>query len=144
MLENIIALAAFIPVILGMGGNIATQSSTIIVRGMATGRVNFGGEIKLIIKEMKVGLMLGILYGILLGIFANLSFSDAPDSLGIVVGLSICVSMIVAATVGTVIPLILRKLDIDPAVATGPFVTTSIDILGVLFYFLIAGLFLSI
>jgi len=144
MLENIIALAAFIPVILGMGGNIATQSSTIIVRGMATGRVNFGGEIKLIIKEMKVGLMLGILYGILLGIFANLSFSDAPDFLGIVVGLSICVSMIVAATVGTVIPLILRKLDIDPAVATGPFVTTSIDILGVLFYFLIAGLFLSI
>ena len=144
MIENIIALAAFIPVILGMGGNIATQSSTIIVRGMATGRVNFGGEIKLIIKEMKVGLMLGILYGILLGIFANLSFSDAPDFLGIVVGLSICVSMIVAATVGTVIPLILRKLDIDPAVATGPFVTTSIDILGVLFYFLIAGLFLSI
>ena len=144
MLENIIALAAFIPVILGMGGNIATQSSTIIVRGMATGRVNFGGEIKLIIKEMKVGLMLGILYGILLGIFANILFSDAPGSLGIVVGLSICISMIVAATVGTVIPLILRKLDIDPAVATGPFVTTSIDILGVLFYFLIAGLFLSI
>jgi len=144
MLENIIALAAFIPVILGMGGNIATQSSTIIVRGMATGRVNFGGEIKLIIKEMKVGLMLGILYGILLGIFANLSFSDAPDSLGIVVGLSICISMIVAATVGTVIPLILRKMDIDPAVATGPFVTTIIDILGVLFYFLIAGLFLSL
>ena len=144
MLENIIALAAFIPVVLGMGGNIATQSSTIIVRGMATGRVNIGGEIKLIIKEMKVGLLLGILYGILLGIFANISFSDAPGSLGIVVGLSICISMIVAATVGTVIPLILRKLDIDPAVATGPFVTTIIDILGVLFYFLIAGLFLSL
>ena len=144
MLENIIALAAFIPVILGMGGNIATQSSTIIVRGMATGRVNIGGEIKLIIKEMKVGLMLGILYGILLGIFANILFSDAPGSLGIVVGLSICISMIVAATVGTVIPLILRKMDIDPAVATGPFVTTIIDILGVLFYFLIAGLFLSL
>ena len=144
MLENIIALAAFIPVILGMGGNIATQSSTIIVRVMATGRVNIGGEIKLIIKEMKVGLLLGILYGILLGIFANILFSDAPGSLGIVVGLSICISMIVAATVGTVIPLILRKLDIDPAVATGPFVTTIIDILGVLFYFLIAGLFLSL
>tara|TARA_B110000263_G_scaffold219509_1_gene206792 strand:- start:4582 stop:5952 length:1371 start_codon:yes stop_codon:yes gene_type:complete len=144
MLENIIALAAFIPVILGMGGNIATQSSTIIVRGMATGRVNIGGEVKLIIKEMKVGLLLGILYGILLGLFASIVFSNAPDNLGIVVGLSICVSMLVAATVGTAIPLALRKLDIDPAVATGPFVTTSIDILGVLFYFLIAGLFLSI
>ena len=52
--------------------------------------------------------------------------------------------MVVAATVGTIIPLILRKLDIDPAIATGPFVTTSIDILGVLFYFLIAGVFLKI
>ena len=144
MLENMIALAAFIPVILGMGGNIATHSSTIIVRGMATVRVNIGGEIKLILKEMKVGLILGILYGVLLGFFAWILFSDAHENLGIVVGLSICVSMIVAATVGTVIPLILRKLAIDPAVATGPFVTTSIDILGVLFYFIIAGLFLSI
>ena len=144
MLESIIALAAFIPVILGMGGNIATQSSTIIVRGMATGRVNTGGEIKLILKEMKVGLLLGILYGVLLGIFANITFSNNHKNLGIVVGLSICVSMVVAATVGTIIPLILRKLNIDPAVATGPFVTTSIDILGVLFYFIIAGLFLSI
>ena len=144
MLENIIALAAFIPVILGMGGNIATQSSTIIVRGMATGRVNLGGEIKLILKEAQVGLILGTLYGVLLGLFARFIFPDAPENFGFVVGLSICASMIVAATVGTIIPLILRKLDIDPAVATGPFVTTSIDILGVLFYFLIAGLFLQI
>ncbi len=144
MLENIIALAAFIPVILGMGGNIATQSSTIIVRGMATGRVTIGGEIKLILKEMKIGVILGTLYGILLGMFAKYIFTDSHTNLGIVVGLSICISMLVAATVGTVIPLLLRKLDIDPAVATGPFVTTSIDILGVLFYFLIAGLFLSI
>ena len=144
MLENIIALAAFIPVILGMGGNIATQSSTIIVRGMATGRVNIGGEIKLILKEIQVGILLGVLYGILLGVFAHLVFTNAPDNLGLVVGLSICVSMVVAATVGTIIPLILRKLDIDPAIATGPFVTTSIDILGVLFYFLIAGLFLTL
>tara|TARA_B100000886_G_scaffold10140_1_gene6541 strand:+ start:611 stop:1981 length:1371 start_codon:yes stop_codon:yes gene_type:complete len=144
MLANILALAAFIPVILGMGGNIATQSSTIIVRGMATGRVNIGGEIKLIFKEIKVGLILGSLYGILLGVFAKFAFTNAPDNLGFVVGLSICASMIVAATVGTIIPLILRKLDIDPAIATGPFVTTSIDILGVLFYFLIAGIFLRI
>ena len=144
MLANIVALAAFIPVILGMGGNIATQSSTIIVRGMATGRVNIGGEIKLIFKEIKVGLILGSLYGILLGVFAKFTFTSAPDNLGFVVGLSICASMVVAATVGTIIPLILRKLDIDPAIATGPFVTTSIDILGVLFYFLIAGIFIKI
>ena len=139
MLEIIIVLAAFIPVIIGMGGNIGTQSSTIIVRGIATGRVDVGGELKLILKEMRVGLILGVLYGLLLGFFADFSFEDAPSNLGIVVGLSICVSMLLAATIGTVTPLILRKLDIDPAVATGPFVTTSIDILGVLFYFVIAG-----
>ena len=144
MLESIVALAAFIPVILGMGGNIATQSSTIIVRGMATGRVNIGGEIKLIFKEVKVGLILGTLYGILLGLFAKFTFTAAPNNLGFVVGLSICSSMIVAATVGTIIPLVLRKLDVDPAIATGPFVTTSIDILGVFFYFIIASIFLQI
>ena len=139
MLESINVLAAFIPVIIGMGGNIGTQSSTIIVRGIATGRVDVGGELKLILKEMRVGLILGVLYGLLLGFFADFSFEDAPSNLGIVVGLSICASMLLAATIGTVTPLILRKLDIDPAVATGPFVTTSIDILGVLFYFVIAG-----
>ena len=139
LLESIIVLAAFIPVIIGMGGNIGTQSSTIIVRGIATGRVDVGGELNLILKEMRVGLILGVLYGLLLGFFADFSFEDAPSNLGIVVGLSICASMLLAATIGTVTPLILRKLDIDPAVATGPFVTTSIDILGILFYFVIAG-----
>ena len=64
--------------------------------------------------------------------------------LGIVVGLSICSAMLLAVAVGTLTPLILRKLDIDPAVATGPFVTTSIDILGVLLYFIIAGLLLAV
>ena len=63
--------------------------------------------------------------------------------LGFVVGLSICASMLLAVAVGSLIPLFLRKLDIDPAIATGPFVTTSIDILGVLLYFMIAGLLLN-
>ena len=144
MLESIIALAAFIPVIIGMGGNIGTQSSTIVVRGMATGRIEIGNEIQVLLKELKVGLMLGSLYGIMLGIFANFRFISTDPMLGLVVGLSICSSMLLAAGVGTFTPLILRKLDIDPAVATGPFVTTSVDILGVLLYFMIAGLLLTI
>ena len=144
MLESIIALAAFIPVIIGMGGNIGTQSSTIIVRGMATGRIEIGNEIQVLLKELKVGLILGALYGIMLGIFANFRFVSTNPMLGLVVGLSICCSMLLAAGVGTFTPLILRKLDIDPAVATGPFVTTSVDILGVLLYFMIAGLLLTI
>ena len=144
MIESIIALAAFIPVIIGMGGNIGTQSSTIIVRGMATGRIEVGSELLVLIKELKVGLILGVLYGVLLGIFANLKFIGTDPMLGLVVGLSIASSMLIAVTVGSFTPLILRKLEIDPAVAAGPFVTTSIDILGVLLYFVIAGILLKI
>lgn len=82
--------------------------------------------------------MLGILYGLLLGVFAVLKFLDVSPMLGIVVGTSICISMIIAATIGSLVPLVLNRFEIDPAVATGPFVTTSIDILGVACYFLIA------
>ena len=139
MLETTVALAAFIPVIIGMGGNVGTQSSTIVVRGIATGRVEAGGEVKLVFKELRVGLILGILYGILLGGFTLLPFVESPASLGIIVGLSICSSMLIASCVGTVVPLVLQKIDVDPAIATGPFVTTSIDILGVTLYFLIAS-----
>ena len=139
-----IALAAFIPIIIGMGGNIGTQSSTIIVRGMATGRIEIGNEFKVLLKELRVGLILGVLYGIMLGIFANFKFLGSDSMLGVFVGFSICSSMLLATAVGTFTPLILRKLDIDPAVATGPFVTTSIDILGVLLYFMIAGLLLTL
>ena len=144
MLESMIALAAFIPIIIGMGGNIGTQSSTIIVRGMATGRIEIGNEFKVLLKELRVGLILGVLYGIMLGIFANFKFLGSDPMLGVAVGLSICSSMLLATAVGTFTPLILRKLDIDPAVATGPFVTTSIDILGVLLYFMIARLLLTL
>ena len=144
MLENIIVLASFIPIIIGMGGNVGTQSSTIVVRGMATGRITIGNELTVILKELKVGLLLGVLYGIMLGIFAGFRFIDTNPMIGAVVGLSICSSMLIATGVGTLTPLVLRKLDIDPAIATGPFVTTSIDILGVILYFLIAGLLLSV
>lgn len=144
MLENIIVLASFIPIIIGMGGNIGTQSSTIIVRGMATGRITIGNELTIILKELKAGLILGVLYGVMLGIFAGFRFTDTNPMIGVVVGLSICSSMIIATGVGTFTPLVLRKLDIDPAIATGPFVTTSIDILGVFLYFLIAGLLLQV
>ena len=66
-----------------------------------------------------------------------------PPTLGLAVGLSICSSMIIAATIGSIVPLILDKFDIDPAIATGPFVTTAIDILGVTLYFLIAKFLLN-
>ena len=142
-LQKVLALAAFIPIVIGMGGNIATQSSTIIIRGIATGRVNMQELSRVIFKEMQVGLLLGAVYGLFLGVLAFFGYSE-PTYLGLVVGLSVFFVMTMSATVGTFVPLILKKLDFDAAIATGPFVTTSIDILGVLAYFLIAKSLLSL
>ena len=143
-LQSIITLAAFIPIIAGMGGNIGTQSSTIIVRGIATGRIDFGSDLKLILKELSVGLILGLTYGLLLGSLAYLFLKDVPTIFGLVVGLSICATMVLAASIGTSVPLLLRKLNIDPAIATGPFVTTTTDIIGIGTYFLIASALLPL
>ncbi|MBC8175187.1 MAG: magnesium transporter [Candidatus Marinimicrobia bacterium] len=145
MLENLVVLAAFIPVIVGMGGNIGTQSSTIIIRGFATGRIQLAQVGKVILKEIRVGVLLGVFYGFLLGIVAYFKFFDISDPflLGLVVGLSICASMLIATSIGTLVPIFLRKLNVDPAIASGPFVTTSVDVLGIFIYFIIAALILS-
>ncbi len=142
-LKQVLALASFIPVVIGMGGNIATQSSTIIVRGIATGRINLQEFIKVIFKEFQVGLILGLVYGLLLGTLGWLGYSE-PSRLGLVVGLSVFFVMIMSATVGTLVPLVLKRFNVDAAVATGPFVTTSIDILGVYMFFMVAKLLLQI
>ena len=144
LLQQTIFLAAFIPVIIGMGGNVGTQTSTIIVRGIATGHVNIDEVTSVIWKEVRVGTLLGTIYGILLGGLAYLQFPyyEAPIILGAVVGFSIMLSMVIACIVASFLPIFLFKLDFDPAISTGPFVTTSIDILGVLSYFIIANSFL--
>lgn len=142
-LKQVLALAAFIPIVMGMGGNIGTQSSTIVVRGIATGRINMNELTKVVFKEMRVGVILGVFYGLILGIVAYFTYGE-PIQLGLVVGLSVLFAMALAASVGTFVPLILKRFDIDAAVATGPFVTTAIDIIGVFAYFLIAKTLLNL
>ncbi len=142
-LAKVLALASFIPIVMGMGGNIATQSSTIIVRGIATGRVNMNEVLRVILKEMRVGVLLGLVYGAFLGVVSWFIYQD-PKLLGLVVGLSIFGSMAISATLGTVIPLVLKRFDFDAAIATGPFVTTSIDIIVVIIYFYIAKVILGL
>lgn len=134
------SLAAFIPVIMGMGGNIGTQSLSITVRGLATGRLDPALLWKVVFKEVRVGLLLGMAYGLLLAFVGWVMNNDI--SLGITVGLAIFANMTLAAVVGTFLPLTFAKLQIDPAVASGPFVTTSIDIIGVAIYFFIASFML--
>ncbi len=141
VVSQYVYLAAFIPVIAGMGGNIGTQSSTIVVRGIATGRIDIRNFWQIILKELAIGSILGGVYGLLIGGVAKIKYG--VPSLGIVVGLSVIASMGVAALVGSLVPMLLARLNIDPAVATGPFVTTAIDIIGIFFYFKIATLLLG-
>ena len=142
LLEEIIVLAAFIPVIIGIGGNVGTQSSTIVVRGLATGRVDVSNTIPLILKELIVGSFLGLIYGSIVGLAADYITGTDMSNLGLVIGLSIFCSMTIATVVGACVPIILKKFDIDPAISTGPFVTTAIDIIGVALYFFIASIIL--
>ena len=141
-LSQVTYLAAFIPVIMGMGGNIGTQSSTIVVRGLATGRIDIHDLWTVVGKELAVGFILGLVYGLLIGSVAQFQYTTLM--LAIAVCLAVICSMSVAALVGSCVPMMLARLNIDPAVATGPFVTTAVDIISVYFYFTIATRFLGI
>ncbi|MGD8261769.1 MAG: magnesium transporter [Desulfobacterales bacterium] len=141
-LYKIAYLAAFIPVIMGMGGNIGTQSSTIVVRGLATGRLGLRDIWKVVFKELSIGIILGLVYGGLIGGVAQFRYSTV--ALAVSVALAVICSMSVAALVGSLVPMVFARVNIDPAVATGPFVTTAIDIISVFFYFVIATTLLGI
>jgi magnesium transporter len=135
-------LAAFIPVIMGMGGNIGTQSSTIVVRGLATGRLHIRDIWSVVLKELSIGLILGVIYGFLIGMVAQVRYNMV--FLALAVGLALISSMTIAALIGSLVPMAFARINIDPAVATGPLVTTAIDIISVFFYFTIATSFLGL
>lgn len=143
-LSKIVALAAFIPVVLGMGGNAGVQTLTVVVRGLAIGQIDVNELGRVVFREVRVGIILGLTYGVLLAIFSLLRFrgSEHIPELGLVVGLGICGSMFIATLIGASVPLLLKRLGVDPAVSTGPFVTTAIDILGVGWYFIMATILL--
>jgi len=147
-LSKIVALAFFVPVVLGMGGNVGTQSATIVIRGMATGRISPSQFWRVVGREVLVGGLLGVVYGITLGLFGlvrfyNTGFQNAA-LLGSVVGLATMTTMTLGALVASTFPLAFERFNIDPAAASGPIVTTSLDVLGVLSYFLLAGLLLGV
>jgi magnesium transporter len=132
------ALAFFLPLIVAMGGNVGVQSSSIIVQGLANGTLGFGSTTKRILKEMSVASINGIITsGILLAY--NIIFSDSL-ALTISVSTALFSVIIFASMFGTFVPLTLHKMDIDPAIATGPFITTSNDIFGMIIYMSISGI----
>jgi magnesium transporter len=141
-LSKLAYLAAFIPVIMGMGGNIGVQSATITVRGLATGRLSIRDIWSVVSKQLMVGLMLGLFYGFVVGTVAQLKYSQTLFALSVAIG--VFSSMTMAALAGSLVPMTLAKINVDPAIASGPFVTTAIDIISVTFYFIIATTLLGI
>ena len=139
-LQSLVVLAAFFPVIIGMGGNAATQSLAVAVRGLATGAIDPRRFLYALLREGRVGLSLGLIYGLLLGAVAFV-WQGTP-MLGLVVGSALFASMTVAAVLGGLLPLAFARIGIDPAVASGPFLTTAIDIIGLVMYLFAARFFL--
>jgi magnesium transporter len=140
-LKEVIALISFIPVITGMGGNVGGQSATIVVRGFATGRIDVNTMRQVFLKELRVGLIMGVVCGFTIGVVA-FGWHHNPY-LGLVVGLAMVTAMTVAAAMGVLAPAFFKKLGVDPAIASTPFVQTANDITGILIYFGTATIFLD-
>jgi magnesium transporter len=137
-IAKIPALAFFIPLITAMGGNVGVQSSAIVVQSLAKGNNQFGSILSKLSKEARVALLNGLLLASLIYGIASV-FENA--TLGFIVCISLFIVMFFAAIFGTLIPLILDRYKIDPALATGPFVTTLNDVIGLFIYFTV-GMFL--
>ena len=141
-IENNIELAFFTPLIAAMGGNVGVQSAAIIVQGLASNNLGIDSLAQRLIKELGVALLNGIICSGLIMIITSLI--GYPNSISFTVSISLMAVIIFAALFGTFIPLVLDKYKIDPALATGPFITTVNDVLGLFIYFIIGKLFLNL
>ncbi|HDK5666738.1 TPA: magnesium transporter [Staphylococcus pseudintermedius] len=140
-LEKVALLAAFIPIISGMSGNSGTQSLAVSVRNISTGDIKEKSKIKLALRESGSGFLTGITCAVSLSLIIMLLYGQ--PYLALIVGTSLTIAMTVGTTIGSVIPLVINRLGIDPAVASGPFITTINDIVSMLIYFGLATTFMS-
>jgi magnesium transporter len=140
-LKQVVALAFFMPMIAGMTGNTGTQSLAVVVRGLISHDIDKGVVTRLIIRELGVGITIGITCAILIAVIAFIWQGSLV--LGAVVGCSLFFTLIIGTLAGTIIPLILYRFNVDPAVASGPLITTLNDIFSLLTYFGIATMFIQ-
>jgi magnesium transporter len=139
---QMVALAVLMPVVASMGGNAGTQTMTVTVRALATRQLSRANTWRIVRREGVVGLINGVLFGLILGAVAATWFGITD--LGFVIGLALLAVLSVAAFGGILIPLLLNRLGIDPAVSSGPFVTTTTDIVGFLAFLGIATLWFGL
>lgn len=139
-LNSLPIIAIFMPLLAGLGGNIGTQSITLMVRGLSTGQVTLSSAFYHMFREMFIGLIIGSIFGILVTL-TTWGWQHNIE-LGIVVGLAMAVNMTMATVIGTFTPFALKSMNIDPAVASGPVIATTIDVLGLAIYFTLVSTFL--
>ncbi|HAD22903.1 magnesium transporter [Kandleria vitulina] len=141
-IAKVVSLASIMSIVTGMGGNAGTQSLTILVRGLSLGEIDRDNALKIFFKEVGVGLLTGITIGIFVGL-GSWWFAHNPW-FGLVAALAMVLNMVAANIAGYLVPVVLRKCHIDPALASGVFVTTVTDCLGFLFFLGLATLFLPL
>jgi len=134
-IDQLVALAILMPIVASMGGNAGTQSLTVAVRALATRDLTGANVMRVIRRELLVGMLNGMCFAIVLGTVGMLWF-DSP-LLGVVIGSALVVNMIIAGFAGTVVPVLLDRMGVDPALASGTFVTTTTDVMG---FFIFLGL----
>jgi magnesium transporter len=143
-LAQAVALASFMPLIAAMGGNVGAQSSTLCVRGLATGHIQPSQWKKMAGRELRAGIYMGLGYGVAVGLAAAVIYGGRfGAAFPVVVGIGVLFSMTVASTMGAVEPFVLHHFKMDPAVAVGPLVSTMTDLLSVTAYLSLAALALS-
>lgn len=141
-ISQIVALAILMPIVASMGGIAGTQTLTVIVRGIALGRVTYNNARRALIKETSVGLLTGLTFALLVGIVVSFWFPQFGVSLGLVIGAAMLINLCAAGLAGALIPLTLQRLKIDPALASGTILTTVTDVVGFLSFLGLATHFL--
>ena len=139
-IQKVVALATFMPIVAGMGGNAGTQTLTIIIRSIALGEIDAENSKKILLKEFGVGLCTGVAMGAAVALLGY--YWEKNVIFGVVIGFSMVLNMVAATISGFAVPVILKKLNIDPALASAVFVTTVTDVLGFFFFLGLATLFL--
>ncbi|MDU2829020.1 MAG: magnesium transporter [Anaerococcus sp.] len=143
VIESIIALNMFIPMLTDSGGNAGSQSSTLVIRGMATGDVELEDWYKVVLKEFEVGVIVGIVMS-LLAFFKCLLFDKVALEVAGIVAITIFVIIIIAKVVGALLPMGAKKLGFDPAIMASPLITTIVDSIGLICYFEVAKIIMGI
>lgn len=142
VLQQVVALAAFIPLLIGTGGNVGAQSSTVVIRGLNTEEVTSSNALRIIRREAIAGMLLGIMLGAVVLVWAY--FLQGNLAVAIAVGISLVAISVLASVAGSTLPLIFQMLRLDPALMSAPFITTAVDVLGVLIYLNVAQLILKL